>query len=78
MPARETPATINRLIPPSRGMVQGGGQQGGGPIGGPGGGPAAFEINTQERNIAKKRITGNIFFNMLFTIYETNVKKIDS
>ena len=70
------PAAMSKLMPPSRGTVQGGGQQGGGPIGGPGGPPALLS-RLEKRRIPVKIRNGNIFFIMVIVYYEAKIKKYE-
>ena len=65
---------MRKLMPPSRGITHGGGQQGGGPEGGPGGPPAC----TLTANISRNREhikNGSAFFNMVLFVIDTKVKK---
>ncbi|HEY4797522.1 MAG TPA: hypothetical protein VII99_00450 [Bacteroidia bacterium] len=70
-PPKAAAAAIKKLIPPSIGIVQGGGQHGGGPIGGPGGPiPALLSIAIKIKNAKKKIITA--IFRCMFCILWDN------
>lgn len=62
------PAAISKLIPPSRGTVQGGGQQGGGPVGGPGGPMPAYASIVKKTKTEEKINTGRSFLNISNTV----------
>ena len=67
------PAAISKLIPPSMGISQGGGQQGAppGPTGGPGG--CALISSANKKKIAEKIRIENIFFSMIICDFSSEL-----
>jgi len=78
LPPSAAPAAISKLIPPSIGILQGGGQQRGGPPGGPTGGPIPTAKHSSEQKnkiIANAKSAGMIFLNICFSVCENKDKK---